>query len=214
MDFLKDYKALIGVLGIALVIFAMWNTSKSDEPQKQTLVATANPSNEQSEISTRHAQIEADRREQLRVQDSIKHEQELERYIYAINTVLREDNEIGLRYNRQDPIQISAGMREIDLSHCPRDFAVAYVAHIQAWEKSAQIYGALKKLNSEDSYIDVLKTQAWQSILGINASAIRDAVDADRLLREALVRASNDVHNTYNQVELIATSYGATLVKH
>ncbi len=68
----------------------------------------------------------------------------------AVNDVLQQDSKNGAIHDGNDSL-IVVGMRAIDLSKCPRDFAVAYVDHMHAWEHSADIQEELKYMQSDQT---------------------------------------------------------------
>lgn len=128
----------------------------------------------------------------------------------SIISLLQSDSKIGSISNG-DCTKQAAAMRVLDLSQCPSDFATAYVAHIHAWEYAAKIQRARAKLNSDESVQDILISEGLNEALGTDAHPLIDALEADNELKKLANVALDKITETYNRVELIATSYGASL---
>jgi hypothetical protein len=102
-------------------------------------------------------------------------------------------------------------MRSIDLTQCPSDFSVAYLDHIHAWEKAEKIYEARKKLNSDQNVSTTLVAGLISEIVGSGYTPIRNAIEADDELKRLADNASDQIKETFNDVERIALTYGAAL---
>jgi hypothetical protein len=137
-------------------------------------------------------------------------QQQLEAYKMAVVTVLKADSTIGATSNGNFTAQALA-MRRLDLSQCPRDFATAYIDHVHAWENAAEIMEALAKLRSEENVKDALVKTLLQKLFGSDNNAIEDAVQAEDMLKEAALKSTEKIKSTYQEVERIAVSYGASL---
>ncbi len=152
--------------------------------------------------SQRFAEQKAEEERNLRQQQA---------YSRAITELLQED----ARNSRTstDYTQIASGMRRLDLSQCPRDFAVAYVDHIHDWEKAAEIQKLRKELLSDDNVNSTIIAEGLRDIFGSehDAHPIESAVDAEKQLKAAGVDASAQITASFNVVERLAIAYGATL---
>lgn len=129
-----------------------------------------------------------------------------------IETVLQKDAEVGKSSGDSYDYQVS-GMREINISSCPTDFQVAYVDHIHAWERRAKIHDALVKLNSNEKAGEVFLQELVNGALGGNATPVADAIEAHDELKAQAKTASTAIRETFENVEHIAASYGASLPK-
>jgi len=81
------------------------------------------------------------------------------------------------------------GLRKIDMSHCPRDFQMAYLVHIQAWESLVQLRASENPLGP---LIELLLFKKMPNIT--------DNSD-ERAINDEIVR-------TWDEIERIALSYG------
>ncbi len=80
-------------------------------------------------------------------------------------------------------------LRQIDMSRCPRDFQLAYLDHIQAWES----------LERSRSSIDLVK-MLIEFLIFKKIPDITDESDAKPI--------NDEIINTWNKIERIALSYG------
>jgi len=128
----------------------------------------------------------------------------------AITELLKEDS-LNLVANQGNDSVVAAGMRQLDLSHCPRDFAVAYVDHLHAWEDAGQIQVALVKLNSDDYQVRAIAKSLIQKASKAKQTVMDEVIDTDQLLREAKAEIQARIHTTFNEVERVAVAYGVQL---
>jgi len=133
-------------------------------------------------------------------------------YKKNISSVLQLDANIS-NISGGDETKQCEEMRKIDLSDCPKDFTVAYVDHIHAWEEAARIDRAYKKFKKEVNLEDIIEESVLNEVFGTGHNVIKNAVDFEEKLKENGRIASENIHTTFNEVERIAASYGATLPK-
>ena len=81
------------------------------------------------------------------------------------------------------------GMRRIDMSHCPRDFHMAYLAHIQAWESLARSRASVDLLSP---LIELFVLKKMPNI--------PDNSDEQPI--------NDEIARTWDEIERIALSYG------
>lgn len=88
------------------------------------------------------------------------------------------------------------GLRKIDMSRCPREFQMAYLEHIQAWESLAR--------SRSDRSLDI---GSLLSVLQGNPIGLLPLLsDTEGPMREEIV-------TTWNEVERIALSYGVKVTE-
>ena len=81
------------------------------------------------------------------------------------------------------------GLREIDMSDCPRDFQLAYLDHLHAWESLARTRGSVDLVGF------VIKSLVTKSLPNIpDEQPIHD-----------------EIARTWDEVERIALSYGVRM---
>lgn len=102
----------------------------------------------------------------------------------------------------------AGAMRAIDLTGCPQEFSVAYIKHVGAWERSAQIENALAELNSRESALVTVGASFISKQLGIGATPIVDHLRESQRLSALRQEAANEVSLTFNQVEAVARAFG------
>jgi len=142
------------------------------------------------------------------VQDQRKNQADA--YKTAITTLIQQDS-LNAVVNKGDYTAIAAGMRQLDLSQCPRDFAVAYVAHMQAWEHEAEIQQAIAVLNDDDTNKKVAGAVVIEKALGADHTAYDDINAEKRALKDKANEADSIISTSYDKVEQVAVSYGVTL---
>jgi hypothetical protein len=131
-------------------------------------------------------------------------------YGSAITLLLHYDD-LNAAIHKGDDTQTAEGMRKLDLSQCPPNFAAAYMDHIHAWEDAAEIQRAQNRLESNDNRGSVVITTALQKLLGSDKNALKDASAMETKLKDAENVAGANIKDTYHKVERIAVAYGATL---
>lgn len=146
------------------------------------------------------------------IQQPTAEEQRAQRYANAITTLLAQDVQVN-RQSKGDNTQLVAEMRKLDMSQCPRDFALAYLDHIHAWGEAAEIQQALKALRSDKNVGDVMKLTIIQKLFGSDETALSNALEMEKKLLSAAQNTSALINETYHEVERIAVAYGATLPK-
>lgn len=110
----------------------------------------------------------------------------------------------------EDPGRVTA-MRAIVLTDCPAEFQVAYVKHIQAWEKYYRIKQGLRDLDTGDNLGGAALVDFVGGVLGFSPGAIGDHIDAIKLLERERNAASQEVSDTYEIVTTLARSRGVAI---
>lgn len=129
--------------------------------------------------------------------------EQLAHYKLAIEKALQMDLLTGTHATSEH----THGMRSIDLSDCPADFRVAYMAHIHAWDEAAAVMAANDKLNSNEDSDAIAGGLA--AIFGSDATPWQDHLNAKENIGRLAAQADADIKSTFNQVELLAAAYGA-----
>lgn len=124
-------------------------------------------------------------------------------YKSAIEKALHEDALTG----KEPTSGHTAAMRQVDLTDCPQDFRVAYMNHIHAWDEKVTVNQAKVKLDNEEDGAAVAGLLA--GLFGSNATPWSDHVRAEQEVQRLDAVASSDITSTWQQVELIASKYGA-----
>lgn len=159
-------------------------------------------------IQTTPTVVQPQNAQQLEEQQS----QQKEAYKSAIASVLEQGAEIG-KQHPNDYGAVASGIRQLDLSGCPRDFAVAVVDNLHAWEYADKIQQALSNLTSDDNEKRVVIKSLLEKITGSDRTSLDDLADAKKVLRDELGVAYNNIDQTYNEVEKIAVAYDVALLK-
>jgi|GEM_PF-2488041 len=153
---------------------------------------------------------------QLRAQEEAEKERQAKQqaiaYQNAIITLLAQDSAVSNFYLGDDS-RVAAAMRNLDISQCPREFAVAYVDHIHAWEDAGNIQRALQDMKGNDKASETMLLEIIQRLSGAKESAWDDAQEKNKQLQAAAEIASANIKETFREVERIAVAYGATLPK-
>lgn len=129
--------------------------------------------------------------------------EQLARYRSAIEKVLQMDLLTGTHATSEH----TQGMRSIDLSECPLDFRVAYMAHIHAWDEAAAVMAANDKLNSNEDSDAIAGGLA--TLFSSDATPWQDHLNAKANIERLAAQADADIKSTFNQVEILAAAYGA-----
>jgi UDP-N-acetylenolpyruvoylglucosamine reductase len=124
-------------------------------------------------------------------------------YKSAIEKALHEDALTGTAPTSAH----TAAMRKVDVTDCPQEFRVAYMNHIHAWDERAAVNQAKVKLDSEEDPAALAGMIA--SLFGSDAEPWGDHVRAEQEARRLEAIASSDLHSTWQEVERIASKYGA-----
>jgi hypothetical protein len=145
-----------------------------------------------------------------------RQEQELRRqlleiqYADATTTVLKLDAPLYQMY-KSDLGVMCARMRDIDLSSCPRDFKLAYLDHIHAWEDMARIQQAFIKLREQSDLAIVAGMVA--TLTEAKASPFSDYLEAEAELDRLGRQADEEITETWQVLERLTISYGGELPK-
>jgi hypothetical protein len=196
----KTYHAIrqasvIFAFGVILLVSACTSSRSNQEAEQQDLVEVPPepaPAMQQQAEEQQRAQAQA------------------LAYRNAITAVLGQGAEIGKQYSG-NPAAIATALRQLDALGCPRDFAVALLENIQAWEDLAGIQQALNHIRSDDNVKEVAGMEIIQRLFGAEASALDHALEWEKKLTAASIDAGEKIHNTYKGLERIAVAYGATL---
>lgn len=110
----------------------------------------------------------------------------------CIERVLLEDARASQAGN---PAAVVSRMRAIETSACPDDFRDAYVTHVQAWDKRSRLVPAARAVGRPiDGFWDGVGKFAGAVVVGI-----------------AEAQASEEITQTFRQVERVAVRHRATL---
>lgn len=148
-----------------------------------------------SAIEAAQAKLESDQAEAARV-------------AAAVQTAMQADAATASIANDS---QHAAAMRAIDTSTCPPEFRAAYLEHIFAWERYAKIQRAIADLNSDDSVGVTVALSALNGLLGGRGTPILDHIQAAQQLETLREEARDQIHTTFERVEVVATGFGAPL---
>jgi hypothetical protein len=129
--------------------------------------------------------------------------------IKQIERVLKEDS--ACSQGAQTTSEVVARMRRIDTSGCPKDFRTAYLAHIHAWELMADIEQQAVTLKAESESVATFVESFIRGFLGDPLGKANEIGEAQGQLARDCRSASTQVRLTYQRVEEIAVSHGATL---
>ena len=126
-----------------------------------------------------------------------------------IEFVLQQD--VKAPVGAQSAAEVVTRMRAIDLVGCPNDFKAAYVAHIHAWERMADVERevAAHKADSE-SGADLVESFIRGFLGDPFGKAIEDAAAGNQLQR-SYQAAGQQIRDTFHRVEEVAVVHGANL---
>jgi hypothetical protein len=110
-----------------------------------------------------------------------------------------------------DTIERPAAMRAISMEGCPPEFQIAYVQHIQAWEKSVRIKAALRQLDTGDNFGGAFLTDLVGGALGVQTRAIDSHIDAIETLERERTTAGQEITDTYEVVTTLARNRGVVI---
>jgi len=208
---MKEFNGAKHTIGIflILIIFISCKESSSKRDNGQSYVQESGSVQQPTYAEQEQARLENLRIEMQKAEEEKKQLQR-QQYILAINKLLAEDDEVG-RITNKDYITTAPKMRQLDISKCPTDFAAAYIRHIQAWEKGAEVKQAYLKLKE---YSDlVLVARLLQPITGAKDEAFEDYEAAETEIGRLAKEAEEEVKSTWRDIEYIAVGYGATMPK-
>jgi hypothetical protein len=129
-------------------------------------------------------------------------------YVKQIERVLREDS--ACNEGAQTTGEVVARMRRVDSSRCPNDFRAAYLAHIHAWELMVDIEQRAVALEAERESVAVFVESFIRGFLGDPLGKANEIGEAQGQWARDCRTASMQVRLTYQHVEKIAVSHGAT----
>ena len=130
-------------------------------------------------------------------------------YAKQIERVLKEDS--ACSKGAQTTGEVVARMRRIDTSGCPKDFRTAYLSHIHAWELMADIEQQAVTLKAESESVATFVESFIRGFLGDPLGKANEIGEVQGQLARDCRSASMQVRLTYQRVEEIAVSHGATL---
>ena len=121
----------------------------------------------------------------------------------AIEKALHEDSLTGA-----EPTTGHANaMRSVDLQECPPDFRVAYMKHIHAWDEKAAVHNAKVQVDAQEE--DAAAAGALATLFDSSETPWNDHLQAEQELQKYENVASADVRSTFEEVEEVASKYGA-----
>jgi len=127
----------------------------------------------------------------------------------AIERVLQQDR--GTNTGASSVGEIVPRMRAIETSECPNDFRAAYLAHIHAWESMGQVEQQARAFKADREGAGDVVEGFIRGFLGDPMGKANEIQDAQNQLQRAYQSASQQVKQTFNQVEEMAVAYGASL---
>ncbi|WP_198424820.1 hypothetical protein [Spirosoma endbachense] len=164
---------------------------------------------EQQRIEQEQAEqqrIEEEQAEQRRIEQEQAEQRQKIAYMSAINSVLQLDANTS---NISDYTSRAAAMRNIEITQCPQDFAVAYLDHVHAWEDRAKIKSAQNELKEYGGLAAAAGLIA--TLTDSDSTPFSDYVEAENKLQALANEKIDEIHRTWQLVERTAVSYGATL---
>lgn len=125
----------------------------------------------------------------------------------CMDRVLRADKAVPVSYM---PDQ-TAAMRAISTEGCPAEFQVAYVTHVQAWEKTIRIDAAIRQLDTGGNLGSAFLAEIVGEALGVQSGAIESHFEALQTLRRERGVASQQISDTFEIVTTLARNRGVTI---
>lgn len=109
-------------------------------------------------------------------------------------------------------------MKEIDLTGCPADFAVAYKEHCDAYKEIIDTIDHLEKLNKKytpwKGIVEGLKIfRGWIEIAD-QAKTMYELAEDQYSLQEKIARVKYNIPYTYNILLEISSKYGVNIDKY
>jgi len=191
----------VAVLGMFLAVSACGPSEQEKQAQAAQLAA------QQAAEQAKQAQA-AELAKQQAEQERIAQQQAA--YKTAIETVLKANAGLSSTSGQSQTAHAQA-MRAIDLTACPTDFAAAYTTHIQAWERAGNIQKSLGELKSDANVTRTVAESILGDITGSKQKPIGQAVALNKRLTVQHAEANTQITETFNEVERIAVTYGATV---
>jgi hypothetical protein len=128
----------------------------------------------------------------------------------AIAQVLVQDHKTGQSVS--SVAQIVRNMEAIDLSKCPARFREAYLNHITAWEEMAEVEAEAQQWQQNYNSMAAM-TESFLRGMALDNSMPGEADAARSKLYDLNRKAAEDIRTTFNQVQLIAEDYGASVTR-
>lgn len=139
----------------------------------------------------------------------------------AIETVLEKDAKAGniyldsssaTRYLSSMNARVS-NMRIIDLSDCPSEFQIAYVAHVGAWQKQLIVAKEIKTFDDRyNSFSGFFEAFLRGMVFDFGIS--KECAEELRIIKEHESEALNAISSTWNKVLAVAIKYGVNVTKY
>ena len=129
----------------------------------------------------------------------------------SIERVLKEDAKT--MDSATSIVQVVDRMRAIDLKGCPRDFTVAYVSHVHAWELMAMVESEAAAQRADNASGAALLESALRGFLGDPFGKANEMIASENKLQRDYREALQQVKLTYDRVENTAVAHGARLPK-
>lgn len=134
---------------------------------------------------------------------------EKERHKAGIERVLREDARTN--ENARTVAEVVARMRAVDTAGCPTDFRAAYLAHVHAWERMADVEREAAAFRARADSDGVLVESFIRGMLGDPLGTANEMRSAQTQLQRDYQAADRQVKDTFHRVEELAVLHGASL---
>jgi hypothetical protein len=115
------------------------------------------------------------------IRGAISADTSLARQLFGNHSMANSDDKTLRAYTQ--------GLRKIDMSHCPRDFQMAYLAHIQAWES------LIRRRASENPLGPLIELLLFKKMPNISDNSDEQVIN-------------DEIAKTWDEVERIALLYG------
>ncbi len=189
-----------------------YNTNQSKDAAAQIALADKAQSDKAAEdlakLERDKIAAEQDARER---ENEAQAQAEKERIKTNIESVLQEDAKAPV--GADTVVEIVHRMRDIDISGCPEDFRVAYVAHIHAWEAMREVERNAIAFKKESNADGVLVETFVRGMLGDPLGKVNELAAAQTQLQRDYQSARSEIKETFNRVEELTARYGANLPK-
>jgi hypothetical protein len=128
-----------------------------------------------------------------------------------IERVLAEDSKTAP--GATSDMEVVTRMRAINLNGCPQDFSAAYLTHIHAWEKLTDVEREAVALDQRYNSNSALLESFLRGIV-FDFGMVGEASAAQQRLQSNYNSTSGEIRSSYQKIEQIALSYGASLKKN
>lgn len=146
--------------------------------------------------------------EEKRIAEQKEEEQKLI-YKNSITNILQEAKDFARIH--KDYYERVTFLRNVNLTQTPSDFSVAFVDNMHAWIHYMEIDNALSQLHEDGNVGTILLGEGLSRMLDLESHPLSDAADTENRLNAAANEANLEIKKTYETLERIAVSYGASL---